>query len=152
MKDNDTWLTPPQLIKALGKFDLDPCCPVKMPWKTARRMLTVNGLSEPCRGRVWCNPPYSSASAWVDKFLEHNNGIILLSANSPGSPWVQRVLAECDAVMFLKMKLRFHKLSGEQAGAYIYNLLGACGRHNVKSLVMLRDQHGYDGVILKRLT
>lgn len=36
----DTWLTPPALINALGEFDLDPCCPEKMPWSTAKKMLS----------------------------------------------------------------------------------------------------------------
>lgn len=37
---SDTWLTPPEIIKALGIFDLDPCCPENMPWPTANIMLT----------------------------------------------------------------------------------------------------------------
>lgn len=28
----DEWLTPPQIIKALGGFDLDPCSPINRPW------------------------------------------------------------------------------------------------------------------------
>lgn len=27
---SDTWLTPPDIIKSLGEFDLDPCSPVKI--------------------------------------------------------------------------------------------------------------------------
>lgn len=38
---NDGWLTPLDLIQALGPFGLDPCCPAAMPWRTARRMLTI---------------------------------------------------------------------------------------------------------------
>lgn len=33
--DTDEWLTPPQLLKCLGPFDLDPCSPVDRPWPTA---------------------------------------------------------------------------------------------------------------------
>ena len=36
----DTWLTPPEMIEALGPFDTDPCVPEGMPWKTATRMIT----------------------------------------------------------------------------------------------------------------
>lgn len=32
----DEWLTPPELIRALGEFDLDPCAPAKRPWDTAK--------------------------------------------------------------------------------------------------------------------
>lgn len=31
----DDWLTPPDLLRHLGTFDLDPCCPMNMPWSTA---------------------------------------------------------------------------------------------------------------------
>ena len=32
---NDEWLTPPYIIEALGRFDLDPCSPINRPWDTA---------------------------------------------------------------------------------------------------------------------
>lgn len=38
--NNDEWLTPPFIIKALGPFDLDPCSPVNRPWDTAMRHYT----------------------------------------------------------------------------------------------------------------
>ena len=43
----DEWLTPPEIIKALGPFDLDPCSPINRPWDTARKHYTIenNGLS-----------------------------------------------------------------------------------------------------------
>lgn len=50
----DEWLTPPEIIKALGRFDLDPCAPVCRPWDTAYRHYTIhdNGLAQAWRGRV----------------------------------------------------------------------------------------------------
>ena len=30
----DEWLTPPEIIKSLGEFDLDPCSPINRPWAT----------------------------------------------------------------------------------------------------------------------
>lgn len=43
-----TYLTPPYILEALGHFDVDPCCPENMPWKTADRMITPkeNGLKQ----------------------------------------------------------------------------------------------------------
>lgn len=45
----DEWLTPPEIIRKLGPFDLDPCSPVKRPWETAKNHYTEenNGLSLP---------------------------------------------------------------------------------------------------------
>ena len=76
----DEWLTPPELIKALGKFDLDPCSPIKRPWNTAKHHYNINdnGLLMPWEGRVFCNPPYGNqAVKWLEKCALHDN------ANSP---------------------------------------------------------------------
>ena len=32
---NDEWLTPPEILKPLGSFDLDPCAPINRPWDMA---------------------------------------------------------------------------------------------------------------------
>ncbi len=58
--NNDEWLTPPGLIKALGTFDLGPCSPRIRPWDTAIKHLTKkdDGLTHEWAGRVWLNPPY----------------------------------------------------------------------------------------------
>ena len=55
----DEWLTPPELVSALGKFDLDPCSPINRPWDTAKKHYTIldDGLTQPWDGKVWCNPP-----------------------------------------------------------------------------------------------
>ena len=56
----DEWLTPPELIRALGEFDLDPCAPINRPWPTAGGHFTRedDGLTKEWFGRVWLNPPY----------------------------------------------------------------------------------------------
>lgn len=45
---NDEWLTPPEILVALGEFDLDPCAPVVRPWPTAKHHFTVedDGLNQ----------------------------------------------------------------------------------------------------------
>ncbi len=49
-----TWLTPRYIIDALGPFDLDPCCPPKMPWRTAAEMVCrpADGLAVDWRGTL----------------------------------------------------------------------------------------------------
>ena len=37
----EDWLTPPEILAALGEFDLDPCSPIPRPWDTARKHYTV---------------------------------------------------------------------------------------------------------------
>ena len=44
----DEWLTPPEIISALGQFDLDPCAPANRPWDMARHHYSLPlGLFEP---------------------------------------------------------------------------------------------------------
>ncbi|MDR0672754.1 MAG: phage N-6-adenine-methyltransferase [Zoogloeaceae bacterium] len=52
------WLTPPEILDALGEFDLDPCASEFQPWRTAKKQFTIrdNGLTREWEGRVWCNP------------------------------------------------------------------------------------------------
>lgn len=59
-ENNDEWLTPPELVRSLGQFDLDPCAPVDRPWDTAGHHYTKldAGLESFWYGRVWLNPPY----------------------------------------------------------------------------------------------
>lgn len=74
-----TWLTPPEIIRALGPFDLDPCCPPNMPWRTAERMVCRpdDGLAVDWTGqRVWLNPPYGrEAVPFLRKMAEHEGGV-----------------------------------------------------------------------------
>lgn len=57
---SDEWLTPPEIVQALGPFHLDPCAAVNQPWKTAKVQYTIEdgGLSKRWAGFVWCNPPF----------------------------------------------------------------------------------------------
>ena len=51
-----TWITPPELQKALGEFDLDPCAADDMPYRTATRMVTKSedGLKVDWTGEREC--------------------------------------------------------------------------------------------------
>lgn len=73
-----TWLTPPEIINALGPFDLDPCCPPTMPWRTATQMVhwPDDGLAVDWTGkRVWLNPPYGrEAVPFLHKMAKNKTG------------------------------------------------------------------------------
>lgn len=135
-----TWLTPPEWIKALGSFDLDPCCPEEMPWPTADKMLTeaTDGLSPAWHGRVWLNPPFGQQAAlWLRKMAQHGNGIALIPARTETAMFYESVWGKADAVCFVKGRPHFHYPDGTRApfnsGAPI--CLVAYGQNNVDALL-----------------
>lgn len=136
----DTWLTPPSLLKTLGEFDLDPCCPQNMPWKTATTMLTPveNGLTSAWAGRVWLNPPYSNeVSKWLKRLSEHNNGICLIFARVETRCFTEYIWGCADAILFLEGRLHFCFPSGERASANsgAPSCLVAYGTNNCEALL-----------------
>ncbi len=111
----EEWLTPPEIIRALGDFDLDPCAPVQRPWEMARRHFTWkdNGLRLRWEGRVWMNPPYGmETSKWMGRLAEHGNGIALIFARTETSTWFQHIWGRASAVLFLKGRLSFYNVDG----------------------------------------
>lgn len=115
---SDTWLTPPEILKALGEFDLDPCTPEIMPWETAKNRYTKqdDGLIQPWSGRVWMNPPFGKeASKWMEKISEHGNGIALIPARTETKMFFDYVWGKADAVCFVKSRPHFHYSDGTRA-------------------------------------
>lgn len=137
-KNNDEWLTPPEIIKSLGDFNLDPCSPIKRPWETAGSHYTIedDGLNKEWFGRVWCNPPYGKETfTWLDKLADHGNGIALIFARTETRGFHSEIWEKADAVMFFKGRLRFHYVDGSKGdSANAPSCLVAYGVENVKAL------------------
>lgn len=115
---NDEWLTPPEIMAKLGKFDLDPCAPVKRPWDTAAHHFTVNddGLSKEWFGRVWCNPPFGrEAIKWLRKLRSHGDGIALIPARTETAMFYECVWNKASAVLFIRGRPHFHYADGSRA-------------------------------------
>ncbi len=119
------WLTPPEIITALGSFDLDPCFGSPRPWDTAKRHYGpdaaggLGGLHAPWDGLVWCNPPYDAkAGAWLSACAEHGNAVALTFARTETRMFFREVWGKADAVLFIKGRLFFHHPDG------------TCAKHN----------------------
>jgi hypothetical protein len=112
---SEEWLTPPDIIKALGSFDLDPCCPENMPWETAIHYMTpsLDGLAQSWFGRVFMNPPYSrKIVAWMEKMADHDHGTALVFARTE-TDWFERfVWKRASAIFFFYGRLHFHRIDG----------------------------------------
>lgn len=133
------WLTPPEILSALGSFDLDPCAPSPRPWDMAAKHYSVDddGLAQEWAGRVWMNPPFGQqAEKWLRKMNEHGNGIALIPARTETRMFYAHVWGQAHAVCFLRGRPHFHYPTGERAafnsGAPI--CLIAYGRENALAL------------------
>ena len=116
----DEWITPLEIIKALGEFDLDPCSPVNRPWDTAKKHYTINdnGLLQQWEGRVFCNPPYGlRAAVWLKKLSNHKNGIALIFARTETKMFFNWVWDKAIAVKFIEGRLFFHHIDGSKANS-----------------------------------
>lgn len=93
----DEWYTPKEIIDALGKFDLDPCAPVKPLWQTAETMYNKNHerLTKDWVGRVWLNPPYSRPL--IEQFVRklHNTAMALRCCSTA-------VIVRCSRILYLR--------------------------------------------------
>lgn len=106
---SDAWLTPPEILRELAPFDLDPCAHVGQPYPTAGLHYTVHddGLSQPWSGFVWCNPPFSSIGPWADRMACHANGILLVPASTGAKYWQDRIFPHAAAVHFVRGRIKF---------------------------------------------
>lgn len=114
----DEWLTPPEIIEALGPFDLDPAAPVERPWPTAGAHYTIedDGLSRPWFGRVWLNPPYGAqVTTWLERLADHGRGTALIAARTETEVFHRFVWGRASALLFFHGRLFFHYPDGRRA-------------------------------------
>ena len=115
---NDEWLTPPEILRACGAFDLDSCSPINRPWPTAGHHYTLmdDGLSKPWSGRVWCNPPFGrEAVKWLRRMAAHGNGVALIPARTETAMFYECVWGVAESVLFIQGRPHFHYVDGRRA-------------------------------------
>lgn len=125
------WYTPKWVFDALSiEFDLDPSSPhdaqTAVPAKT-KYTLFDDGLKKPWFGRVWINPPFSTAtSQWIRRFVAHGNGIALVFSRTDAS-WCQEAMKQATAILFISGRMEFvpgienqHKSSRGGAGTVLF--------------------------------
>lgn len=135
--DQNEWLTPPNIIRALGTFDLDPCAPAIRPWDMAIEHYSSNGLEKEWRGRVWLNPPYGNfMSRWMIKGANHANCIALTFARTDTAVFQKVIFPNARLMLFLAKRIRFCRVSGQQGDcAAAPSVLIAFDEANANSLV-----------------
>lgn len=144
----DEWITPPEIVKSLGPFDLDPCAPVNRPWDTAGRHFTIldDGLLQTWFGRVWMNPPYGDQlTAWLNKLALHGNGLALTFARTDTNAFHHFVFRFADSIFFFKQRIKFCNVQGVPAHSGVApSVLIAYGGFNSEAI----NDAGLNGVHL----
>jgi len=132
----DDWLTPPELVRSLGAFDLDPCASHYQSQPLAAREYKLpeqNGLLLPWEGRVWCNPPFSQMKAWAARFSLHGNGVMICPMRMQVK-WSQVLFDHADGILFLRQKVRWAHGDGTGLRDLFDFMLVAMGITNVIAL------------------
>ena len=144
----EDWLTPPEILRRLGEFDLDPCSPIGRPWDTAKKHYTLmdNGLRQPWEGRVWLNPPYGNETPkWMERMAQHGNGVAFIFARTETASFFPWVWGHATAMLFLRGRVSFYTREGKRGGpAGAPSMLIAYGKANADALAT----SGIDGHLM----
>jgi len=101
---SDDCYTPRWVFDAMGlEFDLDVAAPIGGPWHVpCKRYYTAedDGLIQPWDGLVWCNPPYSHMTPWVDRYARYDR-VALMGFVQSETRWTANALSNADAVAFI---------------------------------------------------
>lgn len=134
----DVWLTPPDLVKSLGSFTLDPAAPEFAPFRHAPLWYNEkhDGLVQPWVGRVFMNPPYGGLTGkFMKKLADHGDGIALIFARVETKWFKDQVWDRADAIMFFDKRVAFVREDGTAgSGASAPSCLVAYGENNVRAL------------------
>lgn len=100
----DERYTPAWIFAALGEtFDLDPASPplgISLVPTAAVWTKEDDGLTKPWQGFVWCNPPFSNATPWADRFMAHGCGLWL--GPVANARWHDEMARRSDALVLLR--------------------------------------------------
>jgi hypothetical protein len=133
---SDDFLTPPELVEAMGEFDLDPCSSHRAERSFGRKQYRFpeeNGLLLPWVGRVFVNPPFSELQSWIDRFILHANGVLLVPARVEVG-WFWKLWHHCDGIFLTKGPVKYLCPEGKSPPGFFGGAFCAIGRDNAESL------------------
>ena len=90
VRSSDEWYTPKEVLKALGRGDLDPCAPIRPLWPTAEVMYDRN----------------------MDGLSLNGNGIALLFNRCDSKMFQDVIFEKATGMKFLRHRIRFYRPDG----------------------------------------
>lgn len=141
MPGYDEWMSPPNVLElartAMGSIDFDPASnPVAQEYVKAKQYCVTraefipymssfadddavlcDGLKQPWRGNVWCNPPYSAGN--IDLFVDiaidqYNNGsvnqMLMLVNSATDTKWYHKLIRHSQLTMLWRGRIKFWKI------------------------------------------
>lgn len=127
---SDEWYTPKWVFDSLGvEFDLDVAHPAFDTDVPCKRYYTIDddSLNKEWDGFVWMNPPYSKPTPFIDRFIEHNNGIALVPFSK--SKWFGRLWNEASGLVALPPNLKFVRPDGTHKQIFMQCVLASMGNY-----------------------
>lgn len=151
-ENKDEWLTPPEIIKALGDFDLDPCSPINRPWDTAKQHFTRedDGFKKEWKGRVWCNPPYGKETfKWLEKAAKHGNAMTLIFARTETKGFHEFIWEKAHSIFFFKGRISFYTVEGVKGNtANAPSCLVSYGENNTEAVKKAINENKIKGKLV----
>ena len=133
---SDDYYTPVWIFDKLQiTFDLDVAAPTGgCHWIPAKHHFDqqTNGLTTAWHGNVFMNPPFSKPQPWVDKFMQHANGIAVLPMSK--SKWFDQIWAHQNAIVVLPQNLKYVDPKGSNGSIFMPSILVAYGQQNIAAL------------------
>lgn len=132
---NDELYTQNWIFEKLAcEFDLDPAHPEHPTNVPCKKYYTKkdNGLEQKWEGLVWLNPPFRNPKEFIQKFIEHNNGIALVGMSR--SKAFNELWNKADGITLLPSQLRFDNASGKSQSIFMPCVLVAMGDRAVRVL------------------
>lgn len=134
---SDDWYTPKWLFDALGlHFSIDVACPPGGPWHTPCDTYFTqadDGLAQEWHGTVFMNPPYSKPTPWVQRFIDHGDGIALMVLCK--SKWFESLWQHDNTALIYLRQIKFERPGYPSGGASGWSYgLWAIGDRGIQAL------------------
>lgn len=125
-EERDDWATPRSLIARLerefGRFDLDVCASDKSRVCDRFFYKEMNALEQSWDGSfVWCNPPYSQKSEFIEKAhqeAQKGTKIIMLLPSFTETAWFRDLKEKSNWLLFLNGRLVFNEQEQKETAKF----------------------------------